>query len=75
MDILLYSGSYQSETVVVEVAKPNVNELVSAKCGLLDSDHSQQNLDRCFLLRNRCVILQPIYKIFLFSCQKSQGFL
>lgn len=49
----LYSGLYHSKSVVIEVAKPNIDELISADCGSSDSDNSQENLDRCFLLKNR----------------------
>ena len=50
---VLYHGLYQNNGVGVKVAKANVDELIGSNCGSSDSDHSKQNLDRCFLLKNR----------------------
>lgn len=48
-----YQAVYDGYKVAIETAKADVDELISAKCGASDSDHSQQNLDRCFLIKYR----------------------
>ena len=53
---VLFHGLYDTKDVTVEVVKANIDELISAKCGSSDSDRSQDNLDRCFLLKNRLII-------------------
>ncbi|CAK8696862.1 unnamed protein product [Clavelina lepadiformis] len=57
---LFYSTNINNEDVLVEVTKPNMDVLVTAKCGFADSDHSQQNVDRCFLLKNRRILDEAI---------------
>jgi len=49
----VHQGIYNIYRVSVEFAKADVDELISASCGSSDSVPSQENRDRCFLLKNR----------------------
>nr|CAB3262863.1 uncharacterized protein LOC100184284 [Phallusia mammillata] len=55
-----YQAVYDGYKVAIEVVKVDVDELISAKCGSSDSDHTQQNLDRCFLMKYRRILQEAV---------------
>nr|XP_002128638.1 uncharacterized protein LOC100184284 [Ciona intestinalis] len=48
------------DLVIVQIAKADVDELITAKCGSSDADNSKNDLDRCFLLKNKKILQEAV---------------
>lgn len=52
---------YGGKNVALQTSVADVDELMAGKCGSADSDTSLENINRCFLLRNRRMLQQYLF--------------